>query len=94
MRARDGRDGRDGADGRDGKDGARGLRGEKGDRGLDGIDGRDMARVPSVAVFDRDDVTRQTLRVRTIAAADGALLFTITPNYDQDGLIVSADITP
>ena len=75
------------------------LKGAPGDRGLrglsgkDGDDGRDLALVPAMAAFERDEQTKLTQRV-VLSAEDGSILATITPIRDADDFMVRAFIQP
>lgn len=90
---RDGRSGKDGRDGIDGKDGAPGRDGKDGLRGPPGKDGEDgqdaIALVPAVATFERDLLTRKTIRVLILKDGKGLQL---TPERDSFGVMVSVQI--
>lgn len=70
-----------------------GQRGPRGLKGADGGDGRDLALVPSDAIFERDEVTKYTERV-TVVDDGGAVLLTLTPLRDADGFMTHARIQP
>jgi len=92
-RARPPRDGRDGRDGLNGARGPKGERGADGQRGADGLNGRDATLVRAMAFFERDEVTKLTLRI-DVEDETGAPLLSITPVRDGDNLIVAANIIP